>query len=107
MKQVIYDLEPQQVLGILLETIKPEDGDYEMYLDTESYTAAFPQIYPQQRQGTFVGHMVRVIGFRLVKASIPSPISIGVKDGNVISQPIQGELFDDPDRNQDGSEQSS
>ena len=111
MKQVVYDFTLREIATFLANNEDPspagvrpflEDGHWELQFITESGTLNLPQIVAGQQEGPFPGHMVRILGARLIKIYDPPYIGsymIEVRNRKVVP------LGSDPD--QCGHEESS
>jgi hypothetical protein len=81
-----------------------EDGYWQLGLLTESVTAHYGQMFREQRLEVFPGHLVRILGLRLVKVPEMGPLTIEIRDGMVC--PVKGDFFDGIDRDSSGPVES-
>lgn len=108
MKQVTYDFNMFEIMFSLMRDREDlEDGYWEMTPRFELVgPAILPQMYAGQKEGSLPGVMARMFAISMTKVPTPGPLTIEIREGMVVI-PHQGELFDDTNRNQNGSIESS
>lgn len=96
MKQVIHSFSLREIATFLANNEDPspdgvrpflEDGHWELQFVTESGTFTLPSMVPGQQEGPFPGHMVRILGARLMRVYDPpflGPYIIEVRNRKVV-----------------------
>lgn len=90
MKQVSYEFNMRQITLLFIGGCPDiEDGSYRWILDTESVTSAIPRVFVEQRPETLPGHIVRIVGAKVVRVPEGIPAQkddtfFTIKNGEVI-----------------------
>jgi hypothetical protein len=100
-KDLTYSLTTENVLSLLAESLKVEDGHWTLSLVFETIPCTIPQLIPHQIVGTFPGIVSRVVEIKLIQTPQPSDTSITIING----KRYQGEHLNGIDRDTSGSEQ--
>ena len=96
MKQVSYKLSVEEVLEAVIKQFPDiEDGNWNLEVSFETIQANIPPLIQGQQSGILPGTITRIIGMSLIQTPGRSESSVTVKDGQIQSIPIQGELFNE------------